>query len=141
MLEKAIVVAKAALEFILKSFPADDEKFVVIHTSSKSLFDKFDEIMAELKKVEHEQKSTAYPKKCPCRLCDPEAKVDGELMEKCIKEAVEESISGVETVYDAEAGVDNTGEATESIPMTLLNLTEAQANVAEVVLPTVVETQ
>ena len=119
MMEKAIMIATSALEFILKSYPADDVRYADLHSFSKTLLLKFEELTKELKAVEHEQKSTAYPKKCPCRTCDPEAKADGELMEQCVKDAVKETITGVETVYDAEANVDTTGMPESGEPVVL----------------------
>jgi hypothetical protein len=127
MLEKAIVIATAAIDHILSLYPADHPRYADVHQCAKPLLARFGELMKELKAQEHEQKSSAFPDKCPCRSCNPEAKADGELMEQCVKEAVEQSITGLEVVYDAETGKDETGIAEETVPMLLPNLVDTLA--------------
>ena len=91
MLDKAVVIASEALDYIQSRFPADDKKFAELHLACKQMLVRLTWLQGELLEYEHQQRSkNADP--CPCPRCSKFSAEDRELMNKCVREAVQEDI-------------------------------------------------
>jgi hypothetical protein len=123
MLDKAVVIASEALDYIQSRFPADDKKYAELHLACKQMLVRLTWLQGELLEYEHQQRSkNADP--CPCPRCSKFSAEDRELLNKCVREAVQEDIhelrppsevitkgnpAGKMTlVYDANADFDTT---------------------------------
>jgi len=119
MLDKAIVIAIEAMEYLRSRFPVDDPKYGEFHRSCADMTLRLNWLKKELQDIEHENKSR-YGSACNCPRCDDAARADRELMETCVKTALAEDIKGddmptvsnpdgeMKLVYDRDAKIDTT---------------------------------
>lgn len=113
MLEKAIILADTALDFIYAQYPADDPKF---HALMKSITEtrihlkKLEIFLAEL---EHTQKTSLVGVgPCTCPKCDQTKETERAEFAECLKEVALKEIKGEpQLVYERD----------ESTPMPVIN--------------------
>jgi hypothetical protein len=119
MLDKAIVIAKEAMEFLQSRFPADDKKYGELNRACADMALRLNWLKGEMLAVEHDNKSR-YGSPCNCSTCDDMAKINRERMEDCVKAATQEEMAETNTptdsnaagvmtlVYDRDAKIDTT---------------------------------
>jgi len=128
MLDKAVVIASEALQYLQTRFPSDSEKYKEFHVACGDMVLRLSWLNKELRQVEHEQKSKSSDP-CNCSTCNEFSKEDRKHLEGCLREAVREDISGVSPesqvvtkgnpagklvkVYDAQADMMTTNDITE----------------------------
>lgn len=92
MLDKAVVIASEALQYLQTRFPADSDKFKEFHMACGDMVLRLMWLGKELQAVEHEQKSKSN-NPCNCSTCNEFAKEDRKHLEGCLREAVREDIA------------------------------------------------
>jgi hypothetical protein len=97
MIDKAIVIASESIEYVRTFFPADDAKYAELVKACADMLLRLKWLKGEMLEVEHENKSR-HNDPCICPKCDPEAKQDREFLDKCLKEALVEDLSGVSVI-------------------------------------------
>jgi hypothetical protein len=97
MIDKAIVIASESIEYVRTFFPADDAKYAELVKACADMLLRLKWLKGEMLEVEHENKSR-HNNPCICPKCDPEAKQDREFLDKCLKEALVEDLSGVSVI-------------------------------------------
>ena len=113
MLEKAIILADTALDFIYAQYPADDPKFADMMKSihdTRAHLKKLEIFLAEL---EHTQKSSLVGVgPCTCPKCDQTKETERAEFAECLKEVALKEIKGeAQLVYERD----------ESVPMPVIN--------------------
>jgi hypothetical protein len=114
MIEKAIVLADMALEFIRAAYPADDPKFAPMMKSIDETRKYITDLEKALAEEEHKQKSAVFKDKCPCPKCNENEASDRQSFKECLREVARGEITATtpdkepELVFDAENKLDLT---------------------------------
>ena len=95
MIEKAIVLADLALEFIRSAYPADDPKYTPLMTSIDETRKQLEVLEKALTEEEHKQKSAVFKEDCPCPKCNENEASEREAIKECLKEVGLAEIKGV----------------------------------------------
>jgi len=91
MIEKAILIAKEALQYIVGFYPADDPKFISTIGSISTTQSYLTRLYESLLDIEHTQKS-AINNPCTCRRCSAEARNAEEEKKVALSVALKEEL-------------------------------------------------
>ena len=87
MLDKAVIIANEALQYLRSRFPADDKKYGEFHNACGEMVLRLNWLKDQMLEVHHEQKSKDNDP-CTCPKCNQFAKEDADSLEQCLREAV-----------------------------------------------------